>query len=176
MMPVLAAFADRLHAMPGYENWQFILAGAPSRSLEDYAPFLAGRESYLKVIFGQTHAIVRHAEVVVVNSGTASLEVCLIGTPQVVGYRLTPFNFNLAKWIMRARYISLGNLILGRKAFKELIQHALTPENLETEVRRLVEDPEYRSGMLADYAEIREKLGGRGASSQVAESMIQLLK
>ncbi len=176
MMPVLSAFADRMHRLPGYEDWQFIIAGAPSRSPEDYAPYLSGRETYLKVVFGQAHALLRQAEAAVVNSGTASLETCLIGTPQVVGYRLTPFNFTLAKLIMRAGFISLGNLILGRKAFKELIQHALTPENLETEVRRLVEDKEYRSVMLADYAEIRKQLGGSGASSQVAESMVQQLQ
>ncbi len=176
MMPVLSAFADRMHRLPGYADWQFVIAGAPSRSPEDYAPYLSGRETYLKVVFGQAHALLRQAEAAVVNSGTASLETCLIGTPQVVGYRLTPFNFTLAKLIMRAGFISLGNLILGRKAFKELIQHALTPENLETEVRRLVEDKEYRSVMLADYAEIRKQLGGSGASSQVAESMVQQLQ
>lgn len=176
MMPVLSAFADRMHARPGYENWLFLIAGAPSRTMEDYAPWLKGRESYLKVIFGQTHAMVRHADAVVVNSGTASLETCLIGTPQVVGYAMTPMNFALAKAIIHSGYISLGNLILGKKAFKELVQHFFTPENVETEVVRLIEDEPYRQEMLDDYAAIRKDLGGTGASSRVAERMISLLR
>ena len=176
MMPVLAAFADRLHAREEYASWQFLLAGAPSRSMEDYAPWLKGRESYLKVIFDQTHAIVKNARAVVVNSGTASLETCLIGTPQVVVYAMTPVNFALATMLIHSGYISLGNLILGRKAFKELIQHFFTPENVETEVRRILEDEEYRSQMISDYAAIRTSLGGSGASSRVAAQMISLLR
>ena len=72
--------------------------------------------------------------------------------------------------------ISLGNLILGRKAFRELIQYFFTPTNVYNEVRRLLEDKEYRQNMLSDYAEIRSLLGGGGASRNVAESMIGVLK
>ena len=172
MMPVCAEFADRMHQMPEYASWQFVVAGAPSRTMDDYAPWLKGRESYLKVIFGHTHGIVKHSQAAVVNSGTASLETCLIGTPQVVGYKGSAFNFNIAKLIIKIDCISLGNLILGRKAFKELIQYHLTPDNLVTEVRRLIEDSEYRETMLYGYNEIRSLLGGSGASEKVAKAMM----
>lgn len=176
MMPVCAGFADMMHARPGYERYQFIVAGAPSRTMDDYAPYLKGREDYLKVIFGHTHGIVRHAEAAVVNSGTASLETCLIGTPQVVGYATSAFNFAIARLIIKVDCISLGNLILGRKAFRELIQHNLTAANLTTEVCRLIEDGEYRENMISDFHEIREALGGSGASLSVAEAMVSELK
>lgn len=176
MMPVCAAFADMLRKRDAYRNFRFIVAGAPSRSDEDYAPYLKGREGYMKVVYGRTHSVIRHAEAAVVNSGTASLETCLTGTPQVVAYSSSPFNFNIARHIIKIDMISLGNLILGRKAFKELIQYHFTPENLESEVRRLVEDGEYRERMLGDYAEIRSLLGGSGASAKVAKAMIQELE
>ena len=144
--------------------------------MEDYAPFLKGREEYMKVVFNRTHAVIRHAEAAVVNSGTASLETCLIGTPQVVAYSSSDFNFNIAKHIIRIDTISLGNLILGRKAFKELMQYYFTPDNLVSEVRRLIEDSRYRSAMIDDYGEIRERLGGTGASLKVARAMVQLMK
>lgn len=176
MMPVCAAFADRLRSVPGYEGYRFIVAGAPSRTMEDYAPFLKGREEYMKVVFNRTHAVILHAEAAVVNSGTASLETCLIGTPQVVAYSSSDFNFNIAKHIIRIDTISLGNLILGRKAFKELMQYYFTPDNLVSEVRRLIEDSRYRSAMIDDYGEIRERLGGTGASLKVARAMVQLMK
>ncbi|MBR1871709.1 MAG: lipid-A-disaccharide synthase [Bacteroidales bacterium] len=175
MMPVLAEFADRMHAIPLYSDWQFVLAGAPSRSMADYEPWLKGREGWLKVVFGQTHAIVRHAQAAVVNSGTASLETCLIGTPQVVGYAMTPLNFTLAKLIMHSGYISLGNLILSRRAFKELVQNYFNADNLTVEVRRIMEDDAYRETMLSDYGQIRKSLGGSGASSKVAGAMYALL-
>ena len=175
MMPVVSAFADRMHALPQYKDYQFVLAGAPSRSLQDYVPWLAGREEYLKLVFGQTQAILRHAEAAVVNSGTASLEACLIGTPQVVGYAISTFNYQIGKRIIKVKYISLGNLIADRLVFRELIQHDLTADNLVAEIRRLIEDQAYRGTMLDGYQEIRQALGGTGASAAVARTMIQEL-
>lgn len=172
MMPVCAEFADRLRRVPGFENFRFVIAGAPSRSESDYSPWLKGREAYMQVVFGRTHAVIRHAEAAVVNSGTASLETCLVGTPQVVAYASSDFNFHIAKQIIKVEHISLGNLIVGRKVFRELLQYYFTPDNLVDEVRRLVQDEEYRAEMQAGYAEIRRALGGSGASRAVARSMI----
>ena len=173
MMPVLMDFADRLRAIPAYSGYHFIIAGAPSRSMDDYLPYIKGREGYVHVVFGEAYAVMRHSEAAVINSGTASLEACLIGTPQVVGYGSHSFNYTIAKHILKVDFISLGNLILGKKAFRELLQYYFTPENLVMEVRRLIEDEEYRSGMLADYARIRDALGSKGASEAVAKAMIE---
>ena len=177
MMPVCTAFAEKMLDLPAYASWHFVIAGAPSRNPEDYAPYLTGRlQERMHVVFGQTYAVIRHARAAVVNSGTASLETCLLGTPQVVAYAGTPFNFNVGKHIIRVDFISLGNLILGRKAFRELLQYYFTPENVLSEVRRLVEDGPYREKMLEDYALIRQELGGAGASAAVAASMTACLR
>lgn len=175
MMPVCAAFADKMHAVPAYAGYRFVVAGAPSRSMEDYAPWLQGREEYMRVVFGQTYGVMRHARAAVINSGTASLEACLIGTPQVVAYAGADFNFNVGKQIIRIDSISLGNLILGRMAFRELLQFYFTPDNVFHEIVRLLEDTEYRQRMLDDYREIREALGSSGASAAVARAMISQL-
>jgi len=175
MMDTCVEFADKLRAVPEYASWNFLVAGAPSRSMEDYAGAIGGRD-YIKVLFGQTHAILKNAEAAVVNSGTASLETCLIGTPQVVAYAGSNFNYLIGRQIIKVPYISLGNLILGRKAFKELMNPYFTSDNLISEVRRLIEDGEYRDKMIADYADIRESLGGRGASRAVARAMVEELK
>ena len=73
-------------------------------------------------------------------------------------------------------YISLGNLILGRQAFQELILEKFKAPNLLAELTRLVEDAPYRQKMQADYAEIRQLLGGTGASAAVARAMIEDLR
>ena len=176
MMPVCTAFADSLRSTPGYEDMQFIIAGAPSRRAEDYSPYLEGRRDYMRVIFGQTYPLMRFACAAVVNSGTASLETALAGTPQVACYSGSDFNFNVAKNIIKIEYISLGNLILGRKAFRELLQYHFTPENLTDEVIRLISDEGYRARMKEDYAEIRRRLGGSGASEAVARAMLEELR
>ena len=177
MMPVLTEFAAKMHALPQYKDHQFIIAGAPSRSMEDYQNWLTPENSsYVKILFGKTQPIIRHAEAAVVNSGTASLETALFGTPQVVGYITNPITYWVAKKIIKIRFISLGNLIVDRLAFKEFIQNDCNADALVTEIRDLIENQERRSAMLAEYAEIRTLLGGAGASAAVAKAMIEELK
>ena len=176
MMPVFMEFADKMHALPEYTDYQFIVAAAPSRSMSDYSKYVSGREAYVKVVFGQSYAVLRHAVAAVVNSGTASLETALIGTPQVVAYKGAAINFVIAKQIIKIRFISLGNLILNRTCFRELLQFYFTPDNVLQEVLRMIEDTEYRENMLAGYQEIRNALGGRGASAAVAKAMIEELR
>ena len=177
MMPVLTEFAAKMHAMPEYAGYQFLIAGAPARSIEDYSAWLnEENSSYIKILFGETQSIIRHAEAGVINSGTASLETALFGTPQVVGYITNPITYWIAKKIVKIRYISLGNLIVDRLAFKEFIQDDCNPDALVKEIRALIEDTDYRQHMLDEYAAIRSELGGSGASAAVAKAMIEELK
>ena len=177
MMPVLTEFASKMHVLPQYTDYQFIIAGAPARNIDDYAKWLDEKNSsYIRVIFGETQSIIRHAEAGVINSGTASLETALFNTPQVVGYITNPITYWLAKRIVKIKFISLGNLIVNRLAFKEFIQDDCNADALVKEIRDLIENPDRRDLMLKEYDEIRKLLGGSGASSAVAKSMIQELK
>lgn len=177
MMPVLTEFAAKMHALPDYSGYQFIIAGAPARHMDDYSAWINEENSkYIKVIFGETQSIIRHAEAGVINSGTASLETALFGTPQVVGYIMNPLTYWLAKRLVKVKYISLGNLIVNKFAFKEFLQNECNPDALVKEIRTLIEDPERRKAMLEDYAEIRSLLGGSGASAAVAKAMSDCLK
>ncbi len=177
MMPVLTEFAAKMRVTAKYSDYQFLIAGAPSRTMKDYEPWLTPENSqYVKVLFGETQSIIRHAEAGVINSGTASLETALFGTPQVVGYITNPLTYWIAKKIVKIRYISLGNLIVDRLAFKEFIQNDCNADALVTEIRDLIENQERRQKMLDDYTDIRAALGGAGASSAVAKAMIAELK
>ncbi len=199
MTPPLLEFARKMHAIPAYSDWQFVVAGAPARTLSDYSAFLASDgpssgsdfpgssdgsscgssgsgKPYIRVLFGETQSILRQARAAVVNSGTASLEAVLLNTPQVVGYRLNPLTYFVGTIIVKVKYISLGNLCIGRLAFRELIQNECNPDALLAEIRRILEDESYRAKMLSDYSEIRALLGGSGTSLAVARSMVDSLK
>ena len=177
MMPVLTEFAAKMHSIARYAEYQFLIAGAPSRTMKDYEPWLT-RENrkYIKVLFGETQSIIRHAEAGVINSGTASLETALFGTPQVVGYITNPITYRIAKKIVKIKYISLGNLIIDRLAFKEFIQDDCNSDALVAEIRELIENQQRKTKMLSDYRDIRNALGGTGASSAVAKAMIAELR
>ena len=174
MMPVLTKFADKMKSLPEYAEYQFIVAGAPSRKIEDYSKW---EDKNIKVLFNETQSIIRFSQAAVVNSGTASLETVLFNTPQVVGYISgSKLSYEIAKRIIKVKYISLGNLILDKLAFKELIEDDCNPDALVAEIRALIEDMNYRKKMLDDYKEIQTRLGKKGASQAVASAMIRLLK
>ena len=170
-MPVCMEVADRI-------GMKVLVAGAPSRSPGDYEEYIGGR-SNVELLFDRTYDIVKFADAAVINSGTASLEAALIGTPQLVCWSAGKTTYFIAKKVFRVldhvKYISLGNLCLGREAFRELIQDGFTPDAVETELRRLLDDSDYREAMIKDYAQIRETLGGRGASLAVAREMINCI-
>ncbi len=172
MMLVCMKAADRL-------GCKVVIAGAPARGEADYAPYIAGR-SNVELLFGRTYDILKYADAAIINSGTASLEAALIGTPQVVCWSGSRLTFFVAKHVFRVgdhlNFISLGNLILDREAFKELIQEDFTVEEVVKEVRRLTDDSEYRARMMEDYSDIRGALGGGGASRTIASSMIEELR
>jgi len=178
-MPNAMKMADSLHALPQYAGYRFIVAGAPARTPDDYAPHITGRP-YVEVLFGRTYDVLKFAEAALINSGTASLEAVLTGTPQVVCWSTSFITAFLAKYVLRVldhvKYISLGNLILDKAAFRELIQYDYTPEAAAAEIRRLIEDLPFRQRMLSDYSEIRNLLGGAGASRAVAKAMIDELR
>ena len=177
MMPVLTEFASKMHNIARYSDYLFIIAGAPARTIQDYEPWLTDENrKYIRVMFGQTQSIIRHAEAAVVNSGTASLETVLFNTPQVVGYITNPLTYWVAKKIVKIRYISLGNLIVDKLAFKEFIQQDCNSDALTAEIRDLIENDSRRQKMLDEYAEIREALGGSGASAAVAKAMLDELQ
>ncbi|MBQ2522385.1 MAG: lipid-A-disaccharide synthase, partial [Bacteroidales bacterium] len=156
-----------------------LLAGAPARSEADYLPW-TGKGSGIKVIFGDTYGILKHADAAVINSGTASLEAALIGTPQVVCWSTTRFNIFLARKVLRIqdriKFISLANLILDKAVFTELIQEDFTAEKVIADLESLAPGSERAAAMKEDYAAIRGALGSGGASRAVAASMIELLR
>ena len=174
MMPVYMELASAWHET--HPNDLFVVAAAPSRTLADYQDYIGDRP-YVKVVFGETYGALKHARAAVINSGTASLEAAIIGTPQLVSYKLSSL---VPAWLLRkyikVKYISLGNLILDRLAFKEYVQNEVRVPALYAELTRLCDDAAYRKAMLASYAQIRTLLGSTGASETAAREIISALQ
>ena len=172
MMPTFMRFADAWHDR--HPEYHFLLAAAPERTMEDYAKYLGDRP-FVHVVFGETYASLHNSRAAVINSGTASLEAALIGTPQIVTYKVAAASAFIIRRIIKVKYASLANLILDRLCFKEFLQEDFTVDNLLSEMERLTSDTSYRDRMLSDYATVRSMLGGTGASAAVARAMIASL-
>lgn len=173
MMPSFMLVADAWHT--SHPDYHFVVAAGPSRTLSDYRKYLGSRD-FVHVVFNETYAVLRHSMAAIINSGTASLEATLIGTPQVVTYKVDAASAFIMRRLIKVKYVSLANLILNRLAFKELIQENFTVSNILEELEQLLENSAYREKMQADYAQVRTLLGGKGASEAVAKAMIKELK
>jgi len=149
---------------------RFILAGAPSIERSIYDKWIDGTS--IKLLTGETYSLLKHCKSTVLASGTASLEAALLNAPQVVCYGGNEISYQIAKRLVKVKYISLVNLILDQPLVKELIQHSCTPENMAKELLAL-QNEKHRARVLQKYDKIREMLGGEGASVKVAKAMVE---
>ncbi len=160
--------------LPDFKQYQFVIAGASSLKEDFYRKICPDQN--VKIVFNQTYDLLKHSDAAIVTSGTATLETALIGTPQVVCYKGYKLSYMIARKIVKVPYISLVNLIMQKESVKELIQDRLTEINLASELKKLLEDPANRNRIIQEYREMKEKLGGKGASARTANLMIQYLK
>jgi lipid-A-disaccharide synthase len=93
----------------------------------------------------------------------------------VVVYRLSALTHFLGSRLVNVPHVAMANLIAGKRAVPELIQDEFTPERVAGEVRALLEQPERRQAMKADLAEVRRRLGEKGASRRAAEVVGEVL-
>ena len=162
-----------LAVKPFFKGYRFVVAAAPSIPAQFYASIIEDPD--VKLVFDQTYPLLRSAEAALVTSGTATLETALLGCPQVVCYKGNPLSFLLARLLVHVKYISLVNLIMEKPLVKELIQGELTKENLIVELKKIVEDQEQRKILQDGYHDLKERLGGSGASDRTAILMQQYL-
>lgn len=149
-----------------------VIAGAPGKDIKEYEPFLA-KFPGTPVVFGKTYELLASAKFALVTSGTATLETAMIGTPQVVCYRMngSPFIRQIFKKVMKVPYFSLVNLILGKPLVGELLGSEVNGENISNAVRRMNEDlPLFQQ----EYDRMRKILGSRDASHEAAKAILGL--
>lgn len=157
-----------------HPEWQFVVAGVSWQPSELYQSFIKGAD--IKVLTDKTYGLLKYASGAVVCSGTATLETALIGTPEVVCYRMDEFSYRVARAFVKIGFISLVNIIMGREVVRELIQHDMTVGNASKELRDIMEGGAKHTKMVADYKELQEIVGSEGASDRFAARMVELLK
>ena len=162
-----------LNAIKHFSDYQFIIAGAPSIQPEYYERYTHGFE--ITILISQSYQILKNSMAAIVTSGTASLETALFNVPQVVCYRGDKISAEIVRRLIKIKYVSIANLIMDTFIFKELLQENFTENNLIQELDKLLHDENYRNLMKSNYAFMREKLGGPGASKRVAESIYKTL-
>lgn len=162
-----------LEAANAFPNYQFVVAKAAALDDAFYMGFL---KSYPQVatVKNETYRLLAQATAALVTSGTATLETALFGVPQVVCYKGSAISYHIAKRLIKIKYISLVNLIMDKPVVTELIQEALTVENIRRELETVLHNTERLQQLKKDYAELKKLLQqGGNASARAAELIIE---
>lgn len=166
-LPVMLPLVDL------FPQYHFVIAGAPNMDIAIYKELIGDKQ--VDVVYGQTYPLLQQSEAAVVTSGTATLETGLFEIPQVVCYIGNAISYQIAKRLVKVKYISLVNLILDKEAVAELIQNECTTENLAKELALIIEGGNKRKQVLEDYSRLKAMLGKGGASKKVAQSVLKTI-
>jgi lipid-A-disaccharide synthase len=170
ILPPLVEATPRIaRAVPGV---QFVVARAPSLDRRLFGP-LDGRPAGAPpiVLAENADAVLGSADVVVTASGTATVQTALHDRPMVIVYRVSPLTYAIGRSVVNLSTFGMVNLIAGRPVVPELIQGALTPDAVAREAVSLLTDRTRVETMRRDLADVRRRLGGRGASERAATAI-----
>jgi lipid-A-disaccharide synthase len=173
-LPLLLRATRRLEG--SRPDLRVIIAAAEGIPLDLISSYLRQEGSSARVVQGRTHEVIAASDLILVASGTATLEAAIIGTPMVIVYRLAFISWLLGRLLIRVPYIGMANLVAEEAIAPELIQFQATPERIADEARRLLESPERRRWMQQRLRGVRDRLGPPGAAARAAEAILEVLQ
>lgn len=148
---------------------QFCIALAPNldeKLLEKHLK--AVNDVEITILKNQNHALLANADAVIAASGTISLEAALYNTPVVISYKGPTIAYLVYLFIRYIKFVALPNIIANKEIVKEFIQHRAKPDLIANEVLALLHNEQKRTKMIDEMREIRNKLGDKIASKEVA--------
>jgi len=154
---------------------QFVLPVAAPHLLPELeaAAAAAGLSGSVRFVSANHYTLLSRCEVVLVASGTATLEVALLGVPMVVFYRVHPATYLAARALLSTRFISLPNILLGHEVVPELIQGRFTADQLVEKASAILDSPERARAIRSQLALIPPLLGGGGVVDRAAALILR---
>jgi lipid-A-disaccharide synthase len=129
----------------------------------------------ITIVTNDTYNAIRYARAAVVASGTATLETALLGTPEVIVYRISQASWHVGKLLLKVRFYGIVNIILGEEVVPELFQERMTPEEVCKTTLRLMDDVWIQSRIRGKYEQLRRQLGSGNVADRVVEAVAKLI-
>lgn len=174
VLPVLLDAAELIQKK--HPNLQFILPVASTLSINFIQPYLKNHAHLdIRVVKDRSYNIMQICDAIMTASGTATLEIALMGVPNTIVYRIAPISYFILKRMITIDNIGLVNIVAEKNIVREFIQHEAIAKNIAAEIDRLLVDDNYRNNMLTEMKKVREKLGKEGGSSNIAQLAYDML-
>ena len=155
---------------------QFIIPVAPGLDLGEVQNLVGSKRENIRVVENNIYDVMRISDVVIVASGTATIEAAIMGAPMIVVYRVSPLTYLLGKMLIKVKNIGMVNIIAGKTVVPELIQKDVTPEKITSAVVQILENPSKQEEIKKELNSLKEKIGKSGASFRAAQIIISLLQ
>ena len=158
-----------------FPDYHFVVAKAPGLDESFYNELLSSYKNVSSVV-NKTYELLSQSKAALVTSGTATLETALFNVPEVICYKGNAISFQIAKWLIKIKYICLVNLIMDKEVVKELIQEELIVDNITTELNKILFDVTKQAQIQKDYNDLKLLLSkGGNASANAANSVYKYL-
>lgn len=159
-----------------YENLKVVILTAPTFSKEQMQDYLEDFRLPYILLKDEPFRMIHLVDMMLVASGTATLQVGILKKPMVIMYRMKWLTGLFAKLVVRGtKYFGLVNLILGKEAVPERFQSEANPENLAALLEKYIQDPAYKAQVIADLEQVRQHLGNKGATQRVVAALDEFL-
>ncbi len=172
---ILKKLPVMLEVAKHFPSYQFVVAKAPGLDENFYNELLAPYSNVSSVV-NKTYELLSQSKAALVTSGTATLETALFAVPEVICYKGSAISYQIARRLIKIKFIGLVNLIMDKEVVKELIQDELTVENCKRELELLLTNKENQERLAEDYKNLKKLLSlGGHASANAAKSIYNFL-
>jgi len=158
------------------DSIEFVLPVADTINKQEIANAVEGCSSKVTLLKPTDYETLRSCDAALVASGTATLELAILGIPMVVIYKLNSISYSVLKRMLTTEHVSLVNIISGSEVVPEILQDDVTAVNLSREIQTLLTDNDAREKQMAGLASVYKKLGKDGASKLTAELIVSLAR
>jgi lipid-A-disaccharide synthase len=168
MVDAARRIGERLHGV------RFLLSPAAAVDPGLVERLAKGHPPDFERVTGRTYEVMAGADLILVASGTATLEAALFGTPMVVCYKFSPLTGLAGRLLVSLPRVSLANIVAGRPVVPELLQRAATGRRLAGEALSLLQSPERLDAQRRAFAEIKAALGAPGVGERAARRVLEV--
>ena len=172
LLPIMLAAAKLLKN--NNPNLQFLLPQANSITLNDLQPYLQSSPIKVRIIKDQNYDVMQVCDAIIAASGTATLEIAIMAIPQVIIYKKSWLEYQIARHLIKIPYIGLCNILANKKIVQEFLQYDATPENITREIEKILNDANYRKEMVTNLAQTK-KLLESDKQENIAELVLKIV-
>jgi len=173
ILPIMLESAA--HLKTRFKNVKLLLGLAPTIKKEKVESFLPHADSPVRIVENLTYDVMKHSDLLLIASGSATLECAILGTPFLVLYKTSFWTYLIAKSLISIPNIALANVVAGKRIVPEFVQKKAVPQKITDEMYEILSDKNRYKTIQNELEKVKEKLGEEGASKRAAQIVARMM-